>query len=216
MTKMPVLVMVSMACYVLHGQAPASVTPTCPTMEVSIVADKSDDSARNISSDQGRLISLTEGQIVLNVSMTTESAKRVQAFTGNHIGKMIAFIVNGRVINTPRILDPITGKGFLIGPFRREEAQILADSINHKESGCGLEGKNSRFFDLGIVGRYVEASTESGLRRSGLFGRPLRFPPDLPSLPLVSSWPSCPRAATRRNLRHHIAAASVQRCVESG
>ena len=153
MRKMLVLLMVSIACRVLSGQAPAPV-PTCPTMEVGIVADQSDDFARKFSSEQGRIVSvaekplltmadltdanvsLTEGQIVLNVSMTTESAKRVQDFTANHVGKMIAFIVNGRVIRTPKILDPVTGKGLLIGPFSQDEAQKLADSINHKKGGC--------------------------------------------------------------------------------
>jgi hypothetical protein len=33
---------------------------------------------------------------------------------------------------SPKILDPITGKGFLIGPFSRDEAEKLADSINHR------------------------------------------------------------------------------------
>ncbi len=152
--------MVSMACSVLNGQTPASAAPTCPAMEVSIVADTPGESARSISAGQGRLIplaekplltfddftdasvSLTEGQVVLNVSMTTESAKRVQDFTAHNVGKTIAFLVNGRVINTPRILDPITGKGFLIGPFSRDEAQKLADSINHRDGSCAPQGRN--------------------------------------------------------------------------
>jgi preprotein translocase subunit SecD len=131
-------------------------------MEVSIVAGKSMGSTRHLSSPEGELIyltekplltiddfidanvSLTEGQIVLNVSMSSESAKRVQAFTANHVGTRIAFLVNGRVINTPKIRDPITGKGFLIGPFSRDEAQKLAYSINQKESGCGPQRKGPR------------------------------------------------------------------------
>ena len=131
-------------------------------MEVSIVADKSTHSTRHISSPEGELLSLTEkplltiddftdanvsvteGQIVLNVSMSAESAKRVQAFTASHVGTKIAFLVNGRVINTPKILDPITGKGFLIGPFSRVEAQKLADSINQKESGCTSQRNDTR------------------------------------------------------------------------
>jgi len=160
MRKTLALLMVSSACC-MSAQTPALATPACPTMEVSIVAGKSGESVRKISSDKGRLISLTEkplltmddftdanvslteGQIVLNVNMTAESAKRLQAFTASHVGNMIAFIANGRVINTPTILDPITGKGFLIGPFPRDEAQKLADSINRK-GGCGLQDKKSR------------------------------------------------------------------------
>jgi preprotein translocase subunit SecD len=91
----------------------------------------------------GANVSVTESQIVLNVSMPTESAKRVRTFTANHVGTRMAFLVNGRVINTPKILDPITGQGFLIGPFGRDEAQKLADSINHREKRCELQGKDS-------------------------------------------------------------------------
>ena len=131
-------------------------------MEVSIVADNPKDASRHIASNGGKLISLTEkplltihdfttanvslteSQIVLNVTMTPDSAKRVQTFTASHIGKRIAFLVNGRIINTPKIQDPITGNGFLIGPFREDEARTLADSINHKKNGCEQLRKNRR------------------------------------------------------------------------
>ncbi len=146
MGKMLVLAMV-LAGYVLNAQ-------TCPTMEVSVVADKPEGSMRRITSDDGRLVSLnekplltisdfthasvslTEGQIVLNVSTTPAGAKRIQTFTANNVGKQIAFLVNGRLIRIARILDPITGKGFMLSPFVRDEAEKLADAINHKESGC--------------------------------------------------------------------------------
>jgi preprotein translocase subunit SecD len=136
-----------LAGYVLSAQ-------TCPTIEVSIVADKPDDSTRRMTTDDGRRISLnekplltiadftdanvslTEGQIVLNVSMTTGGAKRIQTFTANNVGKQIAFLVNGRLIRIARILDPITGKAFMLSPFARDEAEKLADSINHKDGGC--------------------------------------------------------------------------------
>jgi preprotein translocase subunit SecD len=126
----------------------------CPTLEVSIVAANSERAARQISSDQGQRIpltatplvslrdfthadvSLTEGQFVLNFEMNDRSAERVQAFSEANVGKMMVFIVNGRLIRTPRIKDPIVGRGFLIGPFSREEAQGLADAVNHRGTGC--------------------------------------------------------------------------------
>lgn len=79
--------------------------------------------------------------MVLNVTMTTEGAQRMQVFSSTNIGRTLAFVVNERVTNMPKILDPITGKGFLIGPFDRDEAQKLADSIIHKESGCSEANK---------------------------------------------------------------------------
>ncbi|HEV7219951.1 MAG TPA: hypothetical protein VGN39_13845 [Terriglobales bacterium] len=127
---------------------------TCPTIEVSVVADKPEDSVRHMTSDDGRLVSLngkplltisdftnatvsrTEGQIVLDVSVTTDGAKRMQTFTASNVGKRIAFVVNGRAIKIARIRDPITGTNFMLSPFVGDEAEKLADSINHKESGC--------------------------------------------------------------------------------
>jgi preprotein translocase subunit SecD len=155
-SKKLVLLMASIAGCVLSAQTPSPVTPTCPTMEVSVVAEKSGDSARTIRSSDGRLVSLTdkplltigdftdanvsltEAQIVLNVSMTADGAKRIQTFTAKNVGKQIAFLVNGRLLKMARILDPITGKSFMLSPFARDEAQKLADSINHKGSGCGV------------------------------------------------------------------------------
>jgi hypothetical protein len=37
---------------------------------------------------------------------------------------------------TPKILDPITGNGFLVAPFERDEAQRLAASINAPDTRC--------------------------------------------------------------------------------
>lgn len=155
MKKLLGLFLVAISSCVLNAQTRPSVSAACPTMEVSIVADKPAPSTRQISAE-GEIISLTEkplltmgdftdanvslteGQIVLNVGLSDESAKRVQKFTASHVGTRMAFLVNGRVINSPKILDPITGKGFLIGPFSRDEAQKLADSINEKQSACAF------------------------------------------------------------------------------
>lgn len=86
-------------------------------------------------------MSLTEGQWVLNLEMTGDSAQRVQTFTKNNVGKEMAFLVNGRLIRTPKIRDPIVGNGFLIGAFSRDEAQKLSDAINRPESLCRPQRK---------------------------------------------------------------------------
>ena len=81
-------------------------------------------------------VSLTEGQFVLNLDTAAASAQRVQTFTKNTIGKEMAFLVNGRLIRTPKIRDPIVGNGLLIGAFGRDEAQKLADAINQPDGLC--------------------------------------------------------------------------------
>jgi len=123
----------------------------CPAIEVSVVADAPTDSTRSVPMTEGESIlltrtplvtsadvtgahvSLTEGQYVLNVDVTAEAAQRVQRFSERNVGRTLAFLVDGRVLRTPRIRDPITGSGFLIGAFERAEAERLAEAIN---DGC--------------------------------------------------------------------------------
>ena len=137
------------ACCLLNAQV-----PNCQTIEVSIVAERPDRSTRQIVAAEGKRIyltqkplltnndfthatvTLTEGQFVLNLDMTPASARRVQTFTKDNVGKEMAFLVNGRVIRTPKIRDPIAGNGFLIGAFDRDEAQKLADAINRPDGLC--------------------------------------------------------------------------------
>ena len=137
-----------------RNSAPPSAAVACPTAEVSVVAERRADAARTLTTSSGQQVvvtatplltvkdftranvTLTEGQIVLNVTMTPNAAKRVQTFSATHVGQRTAFVVNGRVINTPKILDPITGSGFLLAPFQRQEADALAALINGRDPRC--------------------------------------------------------------------------------
>ena len=122
--------------------------PTCPAIEVSVVADTPGNSTRSVALPDGRRVtltqeplvtsadvtganaSLTEGQYVLNVDVTPAAAKRVQSFSEKNVGRTLAFLVDGHVLRMPRLLDPITQNGFLIGAFERSEAERLAKAIN--------------------------------------------------------------------------------------
>lgn len=124
---------------------------TCPSIELSVVVDMPSDSARSVALSDGTRVllteaplltsidvvgasaSLTEGQYVLNIDVTAEAAIRVQVFSEQNVGQRMAFLVDGRIIQTPTIQDPITGNGFFIGAFERAEAERLADALN---SGC--------------------------------------------------------------------------------
>ena len=149
MRKALLLLAASLASCLLGAQV-----PNCQTIEVSIVANRPGHSTRQISSSGSKRIyltekplltnsdfihatvSLTEGQWVLNLDMTGASAQRVQTFTKDNVGREMAFVVNGRVIRTPKIRDPIVGNGLLIGAFDRDEAQKLADAINQPDGPC--------------------------------------------------------------------------------
>ena len=118
---------------------------------MSAVADVPSDSTKPVALNDGTTIqvnrtplvtsaditgasaSLTEGQSVLNIDLSDEAASRVQDFSRQNVGRTMAFLLDGEVQRTPRILDPITDKGFLIGEFERAEAERLAAAITN---GC--------------------------------------------------------------------------------
>jgi len=122
--------------------------PTCPVLEISVVADRSSDRTRTVTLPDGRNIflsdpplltnadvtgahaALTEGQYVLNVDVTSEGAKRIQSFSERNVGRTMAFVVDGQVLRTPRIQDPIVGRGMLVGGFVQAEAERLAKAFN--------------------------------------------------------------------------------------
>ena len=148
---------IAILCFGVSVAASAADAQTqngCPTIEVAVVASGPADSARHVPTTSGQSVdltatpllriddfttanvTLTERQIVLNVTMTPDAAKRVQQFSAAHVGQRMAFVVNGRVINTPKILDPITGNGILLAPFQRPDADALAAVINGRNSVC--------------------------------------------------------------------------------
>ena len=152
MSKFTLAAVVLLASRSATAQTPTA--PPCPMIEVSVLADTPTQAGRTFSSSRGTsvrvtptplatmndftnaTVSLTDGQIVLNVTLNPPAAQRVQAFTSRNVGKHLAFVVNQRVIQTPKILDPITGDGFLIAPFERDEAERLAASINAPDTRC--------------------------------------------------------------------------------
>ena len=143
-------VMLLMSYVCLGCGTHAGQSATCPTIEVRAVADVQTDSTKLAASNDstkapltrtplvtgaditGANASLTEGQWVLNLDLTDEAVKRVQDFSKQHVGQTMAFLVDGKVQSTPRIMDPITARGFLIGGLGKADAERLATAI----SGC--------------------------------------------------------------------------------
>lgn len=158
MTKLAMAFVVAIASS--SPTAQTAVVPPCPTMEVSVLQETPAQAGRTFSSVEGTpvrvtatplatmadftkaTVSLTDGQVVLNVTLNPTATGRVQAFSSRNVGKHLAFIVNRRVIQTPKILDPITGNGFIIAPFERDEAERLAASINAPDTRCRQPATN--------------------------------------------------------------------------
>lgn len=136
----------------------ANAEPVCPRMEFVVVDDQG---PRAITEPDGKVlhlkaaplltmidftgatVTLTENQIVLNINLDHDGAQRIQEFSKNNVGTTIAFIVDGEVVRTAKILDPIHFDGFLVGPLDRAKADSLANTINknagdtdHADAGC--------------------------------------------------------------------------------
>src|SRR3954471_25031707 len=99
----------------LPSRVMATPRPACPAIEVGIVSEVGQDSNRAASrSDRTRVPltgaplltstdvpggrgALTEGVYVLNVDITPDSGKRMQAFSEGNVGRLMSFIVDGKV-----------------------------------------------------------------------------------------------------------------------
>jgi len=116
---------------------------------MSAVADTQTDSTKTVTLNDTRTIlmsrtplvatgditgataSQTEGQWVLNFTVTDDAAKRVHEFTKEHVGGSLALVVDGKVHGTPRIADAIISNRYRIDGFNRADAERLATAISN-------------------------------------------------------------------------------------
>lgn len=145
------LLVASLAMGVLWTTGSAMAAPSCPRLEIVIVDDHG---PRTITAPDGKVlhleatpllsmadftganVTLTEGQIVLNLNLGPAGGLRIRQFSKDHVGTTMAFIEDGEVLRTARIMDPILGDGILLGPLDRAKADALADAINQRPAGC--------------------------------------------------------------------------------
>ncbi|QKC84156.1 hypothetical protein [Mesorhizobium sp. NZP2077] len=70
-------------------------------------------------------------QMVLNLTMTPDSAKAFADFTTANVGKVVDLSVDGAVVASPRLVEPILGGEVMLnGTFAAGELQRLADRIS--------------------------------------------------------------------------------------
>jgi len=118
---------------------------------MSVVADTQTDSTKTVTLDDTTTIlvsrtplvatgditsataSLSEGEWVLNFTVTDDAAKRVHESTKQHVGRNLALVVDGKVYGTPRIADAIIGNRYRIGGFDQPHAEWMATAISN---GC--------------------------------------------------------------------------------
>lgn len=71
----------------------------------------------------------TEGKPGFDVTLTDSGAGKYERISSENVGRTLAVIVGGRVLMTPKILDPVRAQGFLLTMEDAREAARLAASI---------------------------------------------------------------------------------------
>jgi preprotein translocase subunit SecD len=145
-TLLSLMICLCLACATRHeAGAP------CPAIEISAVADTQTDSSKTVTLNDtttilmsrtplvatgditGATASQTDEQWILNFTVTDDAAKRVHDFTTQHVGGILALVVDGKVHGTPRIAAPVSGNRYRIEGFNRADAERLATAMSN---GC--------------------------------------------------------------------------------
>ncbi len=71
----------------------------------------------------------TEGKPGFNVALTPAGASKLERVTAGNVGRTLAIIVDGRILMTPKILDPVRAQGFLLTVNTESEARDLAAKV---------------------------------------------------------------------------------------
>ena len=86
----------------------------------------SGDRIRNARETQGN----TSFEIVVSMSFDSQGSRKFGELTSNHVGELLAILLDGKVQSAPRINEPILGGNAQIsGDFTFEEAQYLANIL---------------------------------------------------------------------------------------
>ncbi len=146
-TLLSLMICLCLSCATTGHEAGAR----CPAIEMSVVADTQTDSTKTVTLNDTTTIlvsrtplvatgditsataSLTEGEWVLNFTVTDDAAKRVHEVTKQHVGRNLALVVDGKVYGTPRIAAAVIGNRYRIGGFNRADAERMATAISN---GC--------------------------------------------------------------------------------
>jgi len=138
-----------MICLCLACRTPHETGASCPAIEMNAVADTRTDSTKSVALNDTTTIlmsrtplvttsditsataSQTGDQWVVNFTVTDDAAKRVHEFTGQHVGRKVALVVDGKVYGTPRVASAIVGNEYRIDGFNRADAERLVTAITN-------------------------------------------------------------------------------------
>jgi preprotein translocase subunit SecD len=71
-----------------------------------------------------------EGKPTFDVQLTGAGAEKLAKASTENVGKTLALIVDGKLLGTPKILDPIVASGFLLTVDSEASARELVGKVN--------------------------------------------------------------------------------------
>ncbi|THF60080.1 SecDF P1 head subdomain-containing protein [Ollibium composti] len=75
-----------------------------------------------------------EGKPGFNVALTPAGAQKYERISTENVGRTLAIIADGKILMTPKILDPVQAQGFLLTVNTEAEAKQLAEKIRQAVS----------------------------------------------------------------------------------
>lgn len=141
------LLLLQLACVACRQEPPQSrVARACPSIAIAEVAGSAG-AGNSLRSADGRVVSVldppllttrdvagarlgqAEGREVLELDLDQEAAARLRSYSANHVGAQLAFVLDGRVRQVMRVLDPIVGNGLMVDPGDPDEVTALAHAL---------------------------------------------------------------------------------------
>ncbi|XSG82574.1 MAG: SecDF P1 head subdomain-containing protein [Methyloligella sp. ZOD6] len=139
---------VVMLALLLAGAASSHAAPEFQTIEIRLVAQEPGDGAARLVEGDAKAfhvepetllgpsdfsgvgdVERVEGKPGFNVALTPAGAAKYERISAENVGRTLAIIVDGKVLMTPRILDPVRAQGFLLTVNSEAEAKDLAAKV---------------------------------------------------------------------------------------
>jgi hypothetical protein len=68
-------------------------------------------------------------QYAIDIKFNAAGAEKMRAATGNHVGKLLAILLDGQVVMAPVLRSPISASALVTGNFTKAQAERIANGI---------------------------------------------------------------------------------------
>jgi preprotein translocase subunit SecD len=142
------VLLIQLACPACRPEPARSRAATvCPSLAIVEIASSAE-AGKPLPTVDGRTISVldppvvatpdvagarlgqADGRQVLELDLDPEAAARLRSYSASHVGTQLAFVIDGRVRQVMRVLDPIVANGLMVDPGDPEEVVALAQTFD--------------------------------------------------------------------------------------